>query len=174
VTLNFDRRFLPAGNSDSPEDMTEVSGRNLKVVYETSTTAKLVHDLMRSDSERPVNANPLGRHFLPSYVFIELTYRGGSTADEVGEVIEAYINNLGAQDELEISDLESFLTKRGATSVEHPITLAVITLVIDRKLVVNRKENRLGGTLPVPYNGTGRISCYFATLGEGLKVVRLS
>lgn len=174
VTLNFDRRFLPVGNSDSPENMTEVSGRNLKVVYETSTTAKLVHDLMRSDSERPVNANPLGRHFLPSYVFIELTYRGGSTADEVGKVIEAYINNLGAQDELEISDLESFITKRGATSVEHPITLAVITHDIDRKLVVNRTENRLGGTLPVPYNGTGRISCYFATLGEGLKVMRLS
>jgi len=174
VSLVFDRRFLPVGNSDSPENMTEVSGRNLKVVYETSTTAKLVHDLMRSDAERPVNANPLGRHFLPSYVFCELTYRGGSPADEVGGVIENYINSLGAQDELEISDLEAFITKRGATSVEHPITLAVITHDIDRNLVVNRTENRLGGTLEVPYNGTGRISCYFAILGEGLKVERLS
>jgi hypothetical protein len=174
VYLNFDRRFLPVGNSDSPENMTEISGRNLKVVYETSTTAKLVHDLMRSNSERPNNANPLGRHFLPSYVLCELDYRGGLSADEVGQVIENYINNLGAEDELEISDLEAFLTKRGATSVEHPITLAVVTHDIDRKLVVNRTENRLGGTLPVPYNGTGRISCYFAILGEGLKVVRLS
>jgi hypothetical protein len=107
-------------------------------------------------------------------VLCELDYRGGLSADEVGQVIENYINNLGAEDELEISDLEAFLTKRGATSVEHPITLAVVTHDIDRKLVVNRTENRLGGTLPVPYNGTGRISCYFAILGEGLKVVRLS
>ena len=174
VSLNFDRRFLPTGNSDSPENMTEVSGRNLKVIYETSTTAKLVHDLMRSDSERPINANPLGRHFLPSYVFCQLIYRGGSPVDEVGPTIEDYINNLGAQDELEISDLEAFITKRGATSIEHPITLAVVTHDIDRALVVNRTENRLGGKLEVPYNGTGRISCFFATLDEGLKVDRQS
>lgn len=174
VSLNFDRRFLPVGNSDSPENMTEVSGRNLKVVYETSTTAKLVHDLMRSESERPINANPLGRHFLPSYVFCQLTYRGGSTADETGAAIEDYINNLGAQDELEVSDLEAFITRRGAVSIDHPISLATLTHDLDRKLVVNRTENRLGGTIEVPYNGTGRISCFFATLGEGLKVVRQS
>jgi len=174
VSLNFDRRFLPEGNSDSPENMTEVSGRNLKVTYETSTTAKLVHDLMRSDSERPINANPVARHFLPSYVYIHFLYRGGSAADEVGTTIENYINNLGAQTELEISDLETFITKRGATSVEHPITLAVITHDIDRKLIVNRTENRLGGKLEVPYNGTGRISCFFAILGEGLKVEKQS
>lgn len=174
VSLNFDRRFLPVGNSDSPENMTEVSGRNLKVIYETSTTAKLVHDLMRSDSERPVNANPIGRHFLPSYVYVQFLYRGGSAADEVGQAIEDYINNLGAQDELEISDLEAFISKRGATSIEHPITLAVITHDIDRRLVVNKTENRLGGKLEVPYNGTGRISCFFAILGEGLKVEKQS
>lgn len=174
VSLTFDRRFLPVGNSDSPENMTEISGRNLKVIYEASTTAKLVHDLMRSDAERPVNANPLGRHFLPSYVYCEFTYRGGVSADEVGKAIENYINSLGAQEELEISDLEAFITKRGATSVDHPITLVVITHDIDRTLVVNRSENRLGGTLPVPFNGTGRISCFFAILGEGLKVEKLS
>jgi hypothetical protein len=174
VSLNFDRRFLPVGNSDSPENMTEVSGRNLKVVYETSTTAKLVHDLMRSEAERPINANPLARHFLPSYVHTSFTYRGGSPAEEVGPVIEDYINNLGAQEELEVSDLEAFITKRGATSIDHPVTLAVVTHDIDRNLVVNRTENRLGGSLEVPYNGTGRISCFFATLGEGLVVERQS
>jgi hypothetical protein len=174
VSLNFGRRFLPVGNSDSPENLTEVSGRNLQVTYETSTTAKLVHDLMRSDAERPINANPLGRHFLPSYVYTHFTYRGGSSAEEVGPVIEDYINNLGAQDELEVSDLEAFITKRGATSIDHPVTLAVVTHDIDRALVVNRSENSLGGTLEVPYNGTGRISCFFATLGEGLKVERQS
>jgi hypothetical protein len=92
----------------------------------------------------------------------------------VGAAIEDYVNNLGAQDELEVSDLETFISKRGATSIEHPITLAVVTHDIDRKLVVNRTENRLGGKLEVPYNGTGRVSCFFATLGEGLKVEKQS
>jgi len=174
VSLTFDRRFLPVGNSDSPENMTEVSGRNLKVTYETSTTAKLVHDLMRSDSERPINANPLGRHFLPSYVFTQITYRGGSSAADIGAVIEEYINNLGALDELEVSDIEAFATRRGASSVDHPIILATLTHDLDRKLVVNRTENRLGGSMDVPYNGTGRISCFFTTLGESLKVERES
>jgi len=174
VSLSFDRRFLPVGNSDSPENMTEVSGRNLKVVYETSTTAKLVHDLLRSDQERPINANPLGRHFLPSYVFTQLLYRGGPSESDVGPLIENYINNLGAEGELEVSDLEAFIARRDATSIEHPITIAVITHDIDRNLVVNRTENRLGGTLEVPYNGTGRISAFFATLGEGLIVQKQS
>jgi hypothetical protein len=174
VKLNFDRRFLPVGNSDSPENMTEVSGRNLKVTYETSTIAKLVHDLLRSDEERPINANPLGRHFLPSYVYFRMVYRGGTSSEDVGPVIESYINYLGAQDELEISDLEAFLTQRGATSVDHPMTLSVVTHDIDRSLVVNRTENKLGGLLEVPYNGTGRISCYFAILGEGLVVEKQS
>lgn len=174
VSLNFDRRFLPVGNSDSPENLTEVSGRNLKVVYSTSTTAKLVHDLMMSDQERPINANPLGRHFLPSYVFVQLLYRGGPSADVVGPIIEDYINSLGAEDELEVSDLEAFISRRDATSIEHPITIAVITHDIDRNLVVNRTENRLGGTLEVPYNGTGRTSAFFAILGEGLKVEKLT
>jgi len=173
-SLNFDRRFLPVGNSDSPENLTEVSGRNLKVVYETSTTVKLVHDLMRSDQERPINANPLARHFLPSYVYTQLYYRGGPSVSEVGPAIEAYINYLGAQGELEVSDLEAFIARRDATSIEHPITIAVITHDIDRVLVVNRTENRLGGELEVPYNGTGRISAFFATLGESLIVEKRS
>ena len=174
VSLTFDRRFLPVGNSDSPENLTEVSGRNLKVVYELSTTAKLLHDLMRSESERPVNANPLGRHFLPSFVFFNMTYRGGSSSAIVGQAVEDYLNSLGATDTIEISDLEAFATLRGATSIDHPLILAVITHDIDRALVVNRTENRLGGTLAVPYNGTGRLSAFIAKLGEGLVVERES
>jgi hypothetical protein len=174
VSLDFDRRFLPVGNSDSPDNMTEISGRNLKVIYENSSTTKLVHDLMRSDTERPINANPLARHFLPSYVYIQLYYRGGPSASDIGPVVEDYINNLGALDELEVSDLEAFISRRDAESIDHPIILAVITHDIDRTLVVNRTESRLGGELDVPYNGTGRISCFFATLGEGLIVEKRS
>ena len=174
VSLNFDRRFLPVGNSDSPDNMTEISGRNLKVVYENSTTTRLVHDLMRSDTERPINANPLARHFLPSYVYVQLYYRGGPSDSDVGPVVEDYINSLGALDELEVSDLEAFIARRDADSIDHPIVLAVITHDIDRALVVNRTESRLGGELEVPYNGTGRISCFFATLGEGLIVEKRS
>lgn len=174
VSLNFDRRFLPVGNSDSPENLTEVSGRNIKVTYSTSTTVRLVDDLMRSDTERPINANPMARHFLPSYVYVSLVYGGGVTAAEVGPDIEDYINSLGADAELEVSDLEAFLTRRGADSVRHPITIVVVTHDLDRNLVVDRTEDKLGGGVEVPYNGTGRISSYFTTLGESLLVERES
>jgi hypothetical protein len=116
----------------------------------------------------------MARHFLPSYVYVSLIYGGGVAATEVGPDIEDYINSLGADAELEVSDLEAFLTRRGATSVEHPIVIVVVTHDLDRKLVVDRTENKLGGGSEVPYNGTGRISSYFTTLGESLLVERES
>jgi len=174
VSLNFDRRFLPIGNSDSPENLTEVSGRNIQVKYSTSSTVRLVNDLMRSDEERPINANPLARHFLPSFVYMQMDYAGGVTEKEVGADLENYINGLGAEDEIEVSDLEAFLTKRGATFVRHPLLIVAVTHDLGRKLVVNRSDNKLGGLNTVPFNGTGRISAFFAKLGEGLKLVRES
>jgi hypothetical protein len=174
VSLIFDRRFLPVGNSDSPENLTEVSGRNIQITYEVSTPVQLVDDLMRSETDRPINANPMARHFLPSYVFTNFTYSGGVSEIEVGKDLEDYINQMGAQAELEISDLEALIVKRGANYVKHPILLATVTHDLDRKLIVNRSDNKLGGMAAVPFNGTGRISCFFATLGEGLTLVRES
>jgi len=174
VSLIFDRRFLPVGNSDSPENLTEVSGRNIRIIYENSTPTKLVDDLLRSDTDRPINANPIARHFLPSFVFSNFEYSGGASVSEAGKDMEDYINTLGAQSELEISDLESFLTKRGATYVRHPISLVTITHDLDRSLVVDRSEDKLGGLNKVPFNGTGRIACFFAKVGEGLTLVRES
>ena len=172
VSLNFDRRFLPVGNSDSPENLTEISGRNLRIFYESSTVTRLANDLIRSDQDRPINASPIARHFLPSYLFASFTYAGGPVESDVGEEMENYVNSLGALDEVEISDLEAFLTKRGATSVEHPIELVTVTHDLGRKLVVNRSDNKLGGLNEVPYNGTGRISAFFTTFGETLTLTR--
>jgi hypothetical protein len=172
VSLNFDRRFLPIGNSDSPENLTEISGRNLKITYESSTVVQLVNDLMRSDLDRPIVANPIARHFLPSYVYSQFIYKGGMAPADVGQEIEDYINSLGAMDELSVSELEAFLTRRGATYVQHPLQLVSITHDIDRNLVVNRSLDKIGGTNAVPYSGTGRIACFFAQLGEGLTVTK--
>lgn len=172
VSLNFDRRFLPVGNSDSPANLLEVSGRNIKIIYESSTVTRLVNDLLRSDFDRPINASPLGRHFLPSYVFLELVYRGGAEASEVGEEIAEHINGLGALTALEVSDIEAMLTRRGANYVRHPMILATVTHDLDRVLVVDRSYDSVGGTNAVPYNGSGRTSAFFAILGEGLIVTR--
>jgi hypothetical protein len=174
VSLNFDRRFLPLGNSDSPENLTEVSGRNLSVVYGTSTTVRLVNDLMRSDRDRPINASPIARHFLPSFLFINMNYAGGPTEEEAGTDIEDFVNSLGAEDEINISDLEAILVRRGATFIRHPISLVTVTHDLGRKLVVNRSDNKLGGLNSVPFNGTGRISAFFTKLDESLILVRES
>jgi len=58
--------------------------------------------------------------------------------------------------------------------VDHPIEIATVTHDLDRNLVVDRSDNKLGGRNEVPYNGTGRTSAFFAILGEGLKVDRQS
>ena len=174
VVLNFDRRFLPVGNSDSPDNLTEVSGRNLSVKYETSTTTKLVNDLLRSDQDRVVNANPIARHFLPSFLFTTLQYQGGVTEQTMGPQLEELVNNLGAEEELRVSDMEAVLVKNGAEGIEHPINLVTVTHDLGRKLVVNRSDNKVGGLNTVPFNGTGRISAFFAEFEETLILVRES
>lgn len=172
VNLRFDRRFLPVGNSDLPENLAEVSGRNLSINYDLSSTARVVDDLLRSESERAVNANPIARHFLPAYLLTTLTYRGGSSANLVGDEIENYVNSLGGS-ELEVSDLERLITRRGANSVEHPIELVTVTHDLNRRLVVDRSDNSLG-VGEVPYEGTARITSFFAYLNEGLYVIKES
>ena len=174
VSLKLTRRFLPVGNTDSPENLTEITGSNLKFSYESSTTVRLINDLLRSDFERPVNADPIARHFLPSFVYTTLTYRSGVSPSQVGPEIEEYINTLGAEAEIEVSDLEAFLTRRGADSIRHPIELVTVTHDLDRKLVVDRSDDRLGGDNATSFNGTGRISSFFTTLDEELKVERES
>lgn len=171
VNLIFSRRFLPVGSSDAPENTTELTGRNLGVTYEVSTVTRLVDDLLRSDNERPNNANPLARHFLPSYVQAVISYKGGSSATLVGTDVEEFINALAATQELEVSDVEALVTRRGATFVEHPLELVSITHDIERKLVVERSDNKLGSTT-VPFNGTARISAFFAKVGDGLSITR--
>jgi hypothetical protein len=172
VSLVFDRRFLPVGNSDSPENLTEVSGRNLKVNYDTSATVQLVNDIMRSESDRPVTANPIARHFLPAYVYTTFQYKEGPSETEASTDLEDFINHRGGLDELVVSDLEYLLTKKGAVSVKHPILLTTVTHDIDRNLVVDRSGDRLGGSNEVPYNGTGRTTGFIAITGEGLIVTK--
>lgn len=171
VKLNFSRRILPAGNSDLPENRTNIGGRNLQIIYENSPTVAAINNFLRSDSDRVLVADPIAKHFLPSYVYVTFSYAGGSSVQVVGPEIENYINSLGALDELEVSDLEAFITRRGANSVTHPITLVTVTHDLDRRLIVERSENAVGG-VNVPFNGTGRISAYFAKLDEGLILQR--
>lgn len=171
VSLKFDKRILPDGNSDLPENLTEVCGRNMKITYEMSPTTRIVDDLLHSDTERTINANPLARHLLPSYVLANIQYSGGSSASVVGPDIEDMVNTLSPQYPLEVSDVEALITRRGATYVKHPIELVSVTHDLDRNLVVQRSDDQLGGA-DVPYNGTARTSTYFAKIGEGLTVVR--
>lgn len=174
VSLQFSRRFLPVGNSDLPENLTEISGRNLQINYDHSATAKVVDDLMHSDTERPINANPIVKHFLPSYVYTTVKYRGGSSSSLVGQEIEDYINNAGVT-EIEVSDIMNLVTRRGAYSVTSPLLLVSVTHDLDRKLIVDRSYDKIGGEEEtVPYNGTSRITTHFAKLREGLEVDRES
>ena len=170
VSLNFTRRILPVGNSDSPQNRAEIGGKNIQITYENSPLIQTINTFLRGD-DRVLVADIIAKHFLPSYVFLDMTYSGGSSIQVVGKEIETYINNLGPLQVLEVSDVEAFLTRRGATSVTHPITLTTVTHDLNRSLVVERSENAVGGDI-VPFEGSGRISTYFTTLDSELILVR--
>ena len=170
VSLVFDRRFLAVGNTDLPENQTEVGGRNLEIRYETSPAVAIINELLRGQ-ERTVTADAIARHFLPTFVYLDLVYSGGSSELLVGAEVESYINRLGPVDRLESSDVQRPAQRRGATYIRQPLVLVGVTHDIDRRLVVERSMDYLGGPR-VPYNGTGRISTFFATLNDGLQVTQ--
>ena len=170
VSINFNRRILPVGNSDAPSNRAEIGGKNIQINYETSPLIRTINTFVRGD-DRVLVADLIPKHFLPSYVFLTMTYSGGSSTQIVGEEIEKYINGLGPLDVLEISDVEAFLSRRGATSITHPITLVTVTHDLNRALIVERSENAVGSNI-VPFEGTGRISTYFTTFGSEFNLIR--
>ena len=174
VSVKLSNRFLPVGNSDFAENLEELVGRSLKFSFEHSPTVLRANDLLRSSADRPLNSDPIARHFLPSYILAVIEYRGGPTVADLTDDVEDLLNSFGATEELKVSDIEGLLMAKGVTYVKHPVNLVSLTHDLSRNIVANRSVDGLGGLNTVPYDGTGRISAMFAVVGGGVTLVRLS
>jgi len=161
VKLMLSPSFLPIGREDRLTQTIPLHGQSLQIQYDHSPLVNQIHRFLISPKERTVCANPVGRHFLPSYISAEIRYTGGSAPSVMGEKIQSAINLLSPVDPLSLAtQIEKVLDNNGANDWAHDIYLVAVTHDINRRLVGNRSRDRLGGDEPYFFNGSNRISFF--------------
>jgi hypothetical protein len=157
--LYFSSRFLPDDLSDIEDN--KVSAENLKINVEHDFSALVagVQSLLLSADNRVLCADPLARHFLPSYVYFDVEAEGGTIT--MGEAISDYIDSLEPEEVLDVSVLEKFLHRYEVTSYSHPVTVQILTHDLDRKAVLTRSNSSIGEARDEEkFNGTHRTTFY--------------
>lgn len=152
VFLVVSRRILTVGQSDRPDQATKLSLQNIQVNYDRSAIAASIQSFAKSDLERVLNASILVRHLQPHYLNFEMLYRGGSSADIVLDDVEEYLDELGPEESVEVSDLQGIAKNRGATYIQNPITLVAVTHDEARNIAVVRSQD---------YVSRGRLATFF-------------
>lgn len=160
VKLVVSRTILEQGVDDDPQNATQVTGQNLLIRYDRSTTVTNIQNFAQSDFERAIGSNPLARHLIPHFVRFDATYFGGSAESVVVPDVEKMIRDLYPIDTLDASAIQKAITDRGATKVTNPLTLIALVYYTDRTVYVQRSQDSLS---------TGRLSAFIPDL---LNIVR--
>ena len=163
VTLVLSRSILEQGVDDDPRNATQLTGQNIQISYDRSSTVADVQNFLMAETERTVCASPLSRHLTPIFVRFDLEYFGGSTEDIVSSDINTYIQQIYPVDGLSASQLVTICGNRGATKVTCPITLIGVVHYEDRTIYVERSQNtlstgRLDAFIPDVFNITQNVS----------------
>ena len=152
-------RMLPAGRDDLAENLLLLAGRRIAIQYQTAPAVAQVQDLLNSQADRVLCANPLARHFLPSYVSFTVS---PSVVDEDAQLIATkiseYIDGLSSAQYVELSKIEGVMQGGGVTNYPHPLYMYAVAHDLDRRLVLTKSESRIGDV--INHNGTNKITYY--------------
>lgn len=117
LRAELSRTILLVGSSDSPEEYVQISQQNVQVTYDRSQLVDEVQSFCDSDLHRVLNEEILVRHLFPHYISMTWNYLGGSAEAVMRKAVETLLDEVEPDEALEVTDLTSVLTKRGATSV---------------------------------------------------------
>lgn len=142
--------ILPVGSTPSQENELKLAGQNIQLIYDNASIVDELQRFFDSPLDRVVNSNPLIRHFLPAYVYLDIEYVGGSSSDVVYTDLKDLINNITPDDnELRVDAIARILQKRTAKQVKMPIELVALVHGLDRKIRAIRSKNAIGIDFPV-------------------------
>jgi hypothetical protein len=158
--LSLPTRILPLGTVDYPTYRVPLYTGNIAVGYTRSPDVEQAQALVSSDSYRITNANQLVRHFLPSYVSLEVTYTGDPRPEALYAKVSDLFMNMYGTDVLELSSVERLLYRLGVTTINRDIQLITLTHDLHRRIVGDRTNTVLGGLFDVPYKGSGRTTFF--------------
>ncbi len=150
--------FLPNDLDDLAENRVNLNGASFVVQHEFSAEVGRVQALLSSNLNRTLCADPLARHFLPSFVYVDIEATGGNRTKMAAEIAN-YINGLDPDEILDVSKIEKFLHSNNVTSYKHPIILQIVTHDLDRRRILSRSDDSIGlseGT----FHGSHRTTFY--------------
>jgi hypothetical protein len=136
------RSILLVGSSDSPEEYVQLSQQNVQVTYDRSQLVDEVQSFCDSDLHRVLNEEILVRHLFPHYVSLTWNYLGGSAEAVMRRAFETLLDEIEPNEALEVTDLTSVLTKRGASSVYVTDTASLTGRAAPLFVVVYHDESR--------------------------------
>lgn len=124
----------------SLESAIPVVTANIEVAYDRSQLVEDVQSYILSDTGRVVNNNPLARHYLPAYLYLNLEVASRRSKDAIRDDVISYVGGLYPNKELEVFDIDTVLSRGGATSVKHPIEILYLVHGIDRRITPVRSN----------------------------------
>ena len=105
---------------ESSDEYVQLSQQNIQVSYDRSQLVDDVQGFCDSDNHRVINEEIIARHLLPHYVDLNWRYAGGESEIAMRAAITTVLEEIEANEELEVLDLTRVMTSRGATSVYSP------------------------------------------------------
>jgi hypothetical protein len=145
--MTLSRRIIPVGAIDSPTSAVQLHSTNIQIDYDRSSIVEAVQSFARSKLEKVLCASILVRHLTPHYLNFDLLYRGGSADKVVLEDVEDYLDELGPEDRVEVSDLAALATKRGANYIVNPMELVSVVHNYKRIVEVVRSKDAVSKNL---------------------------
>ena len=146
---------LPVGSAPSLNNEIRLAGQTLQVTYNDCPLVAEIQGMFDSPLDRVLISNALVRHFLPTYVFLDVAYQGGSSTELVAGDITKFINSISPDfTQLPSDAIVEILKQRGATKVTLPIMLVALVHGIDRKIRGIRSENYIGDPSIPTFAGT--------------------
>lgn len=138
-----EKPYLRFTNYVNDQNLRKASvAHTIRLAYEYTDTLAGVQSFVELDDNRIVSEDVLVKHFLPGSVSAKITL-SGITADQATTAVTSFFETLSPSSTLEVSDLVKTLYDAGATYVQLPITLVVLTPSQDRILTGTTVQDKV-------------------------------
>jgi len=138
----FSTSMLLVGSPDSPDEALELGQQSIEVSYERSQLVDEVQSFVDSKFQRVLCSEPLVRHLLPHYVSLNWDFVGGVSEADNSRAVEDALEQIEADEPLEVNALTNIVRRKGASSIYTPDPAAASLRSAPLLLVVSHNLDR--------------------------------
>jgi hypothetical protein len=160
----FPSALVPDSLIGTVANMQTIEHNSITISYETAGLVGNLQTFLTSDVNRNLNADVLVKHFLPSYVYLDINASGDALSNAASEIAD-YINTLPSTASLRVSDIEKILHYNEVSIYSHPIHINCLTVDINRDVILTRSSNRIDDD-NILHDGTNRLTYFIADVDK--------